>query len=83
MFLSLMFLSFPVLLAAGEPDGVLPTDAPVRRIAFGSCAHQDKPQPIWDVIATAEPDLLLLGDNVYADSSDPQRIRAAYKKLGQ
>ena len=35
---------------------------------FGSCADQDKPLPIFDTIAAAKPDLLLLiGDNIYAD----------------
>lgn len=41
---------------------------PVRRIAFGSCAKQWKPQPIWTAIADAQPDLFLfLGDNIYGD----------------
>ncbi len=46
-------------------------DDPARiltRIAFGSCADQDKPLPIFDTMAAAKPDLLLLlGDNMYAD----------------
>jgi alkaline phosphatase D len=43
-------------------------DRPVARIAFGSCVHQDKPQPIWETIAAAKPDLFLfLGDNIYHD----------------
>jgi len=40
----------------------------LQRIAFGSCAMQFKPQPIWDTIAKQKPDLFLfLGDNIYAD----------------
>lgn len=54
----------------------------VTRIAFGSCAHQDRPQPIWDAIREAEPErFLFIGDNVYADTSDPAAMRAAYAKL--
>lgn len=48
---------------------------PVRfRVAFGSCArYQQQPrQPIWDVITAYDPNLFFwLGDNVYADSLDP------------
>jgi alkaline phosphatase D len=41
---------------------------PLTRIAFGSCAHQDKPQPIWDAILAWRPELFLFaGDNVYGD----------------
>ena len=40
----------------------------VDRIAFGSCAKQWEPQPIWDTIAAAEPDLFIfLGDAIYGD----------------
>ena len=38
----------------------------LTRIAFGSCADQRRPQPIWNAIAATNPDLFLfLGDNVY------------------
>ena len=41
---------------------------PLTTIAFGSCADEDRDQPIWSVIAGHEPDLFLfIGDNVYAD----------------
>ena len=59
------------------------------RIAFGSCADDDKPNhPIWDALAAAKPDaMLLLGDNVYGDtrdfiaSGDADLLRAEYAKL--
>ena len=45
-----------------------PEDAVIDTLAFGSCARQDKPQPIWDEIAAHEPDVFLfIGDNMYAD----------------
>lgn len=58
----------------------------VETIAFGSCAKEDKPQPIWDVIADDEPDLFLfIGDNVYADQpsvpTSGEEIRASYDQL--
>jgi len=59
--------------AAGEP---------VKRVAFGSCAHQDKDQPIWDAILAAKPDLFVfLGDNIYGDTRDPAVMKAKYAQL--
>lgn len=41
---------------------------PIRKIAFGSCAKQWEPQPIWRTIAAQDPDLFLfLGDAIYGD----------------
>jgi alkaline phosphatase D len=43
------------------------TDGALRRIAFGSCIDQTKPQPIWETVLADEPDLFIFGgDNVYA-----------------
>lgn len=59
-----------------EPGSVL------SRIAFGSCADEKRPQPIWSAVRAAKPDLFIfLGDNVYADTSDMAQLRAAYAKL--
>src|SRR5262245_2849908 len=71
------FLSLPPAPGrAGEPV------APLRRIAFGSCAHQDRPQPIWESVVAARPDLFLfIGDTVYADTTDMDVMRAKYRKL--
>jgi alkaline phosphatase D len=42
-------------------------DGALRRIAFGSCIDQTKPQPIWDTVLADRPDLFIFGgDNVYA-----------------
>ena len=55
---------------------------PLSRIAFGSCVHQDKEQPVWDAIVKTFPELfLLLGDNIYADTQDIEVMRAKYAKL--
>ena len=59
------------------------------RIAFGSCADDDKPEhPIWDAIVASDPDaFLLIGDNVYADTPELKAnpsaalLRAEYAKL--
>ncbi len=54
---------------------------PLSRIAFGSCADQDKPQPIWDAILAYRPELFIFaGDNVYGDfrSADAANLKRAY-----
>jgi alkaline phosphatase D len=55
----------------------------LARVAFGSCVHQDKPQPIWDRIVEVRPDLfLLIGDAIYADVPKDTVMAEAYAKLG-
>lgn len=57
-------------------------DKALTRIAFGSCAQQSDPQPIWNVIAQAKPDLFLfIGDNIYADTEDMKEMAAKYQTL--
>jgi alkaline phosphatase D len=52
------------------------------RIAFGSCAHEDHPLPIFKTIIKQNPDLFIfLGDNIYADTEDPEVMRHKYKLL--
>ena len=53
-----------------------------KRIAFGSCAHQNKPQPVLERVVEQSPDLFIyLGDNIYGDSRDMDVLRAKYAKL--
>lgn len=66
-------------------------DQPIKKIAFGSCATQQRPCPIWSTIADYQADwLLLLGDNIYADivegrlkPATPERIQEAYDELAR
>ena len=58
-------------------------EQPLERIAFGSCAKQDKPQPIWDAVIETRPQrFLFIGDNIYGDSQDMEVLRAKYALLG-
>ena len=51
-------------------------------ISFGSCGHQDKPQPIWKAILGERPDMFIfLGDNIYGDSTDMKVLERKYAKL--
>ena len=55
------------LLLPAQPRAQTPP-APLTRIAFGSCADEEKPQPIWDAVMAYRPELFLFaGDNVYGD----------------
>lgn len=55
----------------------------ISRIAFGSCARQDRPQPVWDAINETQPELFLfIGDNIYADTLDMAVMRQKYETLG-
>lgn len=60
----------------------LSAEEPLTKIAFGSCAQQENPLPIFAKIAAQKPQLYLaLGDNIYADTVDLEVMKAKYKKL--
>jgi alkaline phosphatase D len=51
----------------------------ITTLGFGSCQHEDRPVPIWETINAAHCDaFVLLGDNIYADTSDPAVFRKKY-----
>jgi len=55
---------------------------PLERIAFGSCAKQDQPQPIWDAVLEARPQVFLfLGDNIYGDTQDMATLERKWSLL--
>lgn len=69
-------LILPALDVAGNEKIV------ISRIALGSCARQDKPQPIWDAVVNAKPQLYLaLGDNIYGDTEDMAVMKKKYDML--
>jgi len=80
---------FAALVALAFASVAPAQDKPLTRIAFGSCADQDKPLPIFDTIAATKPELLLLiGDNIYADLDKSRKvtadvIREKYETLGK
>ncbi|MEM1246484.1 MAG: alkaline phosphatase D family protein [Acidobacteriota bacterium] len=56
--------------------------SPLKRLAFGSCAGQDEPQPIWDAVLAESPELWIwAGDNVYGDTEDMDMLRQKYGRL--
>jgi alkaline phosphatase D len=71
-----------IAVAFSATQALSQNDKPLSRIAFGSCARQDRPQPIWDTIVKAKPDLFLfIGDNIYADTTDIEVMRTKYAQL--
>jgi alkaline phosphatase D len=72
-----------ILLSACNPC-LSAAETPLQNIAFGSCAKQFHPQPIWDSIIKADPDLFIfLGDNIYGDTTDMEKLRAKYQQLAE
>ncbi len=69
--------SVPLAARAGIP---IDPGAAVTRVAFGSCNRTTLPQPIWDPVLAAEPQLWIwLGDNVYGDTDDMAVMRSKYE----
>ena len=53
-------------------------------IAFGSCGHQDEPQPILALAASHTPDaFIFLGDNIYGDTDDMDTLCAKYRRWSE
>lgn len=52
----------------------------LKSLAFGSCNDQKKPNPFWEVLSKESPDVLvLMGDNIYADTTDMDKMRSDYR----
>ncbi|MDP6037216.1 MAG: alkaline phosphatase D family protein [Candidatus Latescibacteria bacterium] len=59
-----------------------PLFAEQTRIAFGSCARLDLPQPIWHSVVDWKPNVFVtLGDIIYADTEDMAEMQNAYDKM--
>lgn len=83
-------LSIIVMLLITSPVAARPLDPgsfderPLSRIAFGSCANHEKPQPIWNTIRRWSPDVFVfLGDNVYGDTEDMAVLASKYDMLAE
>jgi alkaline phosphatase D len=80
----LYFLFLLTFINLTTSSRIFADDAQSLTIGFGSCAEQTREQPIWDTIASHNPELfILMGDNVYIDSDDPLKMKADYHKLSQ
>lgn len=79
--------SLLLLAILGTPQIAPPVQADeplLSRFAFGSCAKQDRPQPIWKSVVEFRPQFFtFLGDNIYGDTEDMAVLRAKYQELGK
>lgn len=76
------FLLFLVSCFNSPQEGQASSSKILQRIAFGSCASQEEPQPIWETIVSKSPDLFLfIGDNIYADTEDTAVMKNKYAQL--
>jgi alkaline phosphatase D len=80
-----LFFSFALyFFLSCQPSKDQQQPIPITKIAFGSCASQDKPQPILDVAVSHQPDYFIyLGDNIYGDSHEPDTLRMKYARLAE
>tara|TARA_B110000259_G_scaffold2104_1_gene2501 strand:+ start:92 stop:1219 length:1128 start_codon:yes stop_codon:yes gene_type:complete len=55
----------------------------ITKIAFGSCASEKHPLPIFYNVIKHNPDLFIfLGDNIYGDTKNMDSLKKKYKLLG-
>ncbi len=75
---SVLIVAFSLFLLSTYAQGLT-----IQKIAFGSCSHEDKKQPLLSLAAKEGPDLFIyLGDNIYGDTEDMAELMAKYRKLG-
>ena len=66
------------------PYRSLDTSKSIETFAFGSCNHQNQPQPLWTLIDKNNPQLMIMmGDNVYASDKELKPIVDQYLKLNE
>ena len=83
--LSSWILTLGLLVVVSLPSASAEERA-LTRIAFGSCADQHHPQPIWDKVLAYDPELFIFaGDNVYGDdrSGTLMELRGAYARAAK
>lgn len=81
-----LVLGIALTLAIAVPGRAAPPPTPglLQRVAFGSCADQAKPQPVWDAVLAAKPDVFVLaGDNIYGDTENMAVLQRKYEQLDQ
>ena len=60
-----------------------PPSTEITKIAFGSCASEKHPLPIFYNVVKHKPDLFIfLGDNIYGDTKNMDSLKKKYKLLG-
>lgn len=78
--LIVVILFIPIICnASGKNIKMLQNLERLEHFAFGSCNSQKRSQPLWKYINKDSPQLWVWGgDNIYADTSDPNKIYELY-----
>lgn len=78
----LFLLSFTFLTCQNKVSKKETKQPVTTRIAFGSCAKQDKAQPLLNLATELKPDFFIyLGDNIYGDTRDMDVLKKKYAQL--
>lgn len=79
----LLRYSFSLLALLALPTIAFSQGPVIQKICFGSCADEDKNQPLLSLAAKESPDLFIyLGDNIYGDTKNMAELMSKYLKLG-
>jgi alkaline phosphatase D len=72
------------LLSCSKKESQITEAQPLQtKITFGSCGHQNDPQPVLERVAEQRPDFFIyLGDNIYSDTYSMDTLRQNYTILG-
>ena len=74
-----LFVGHSEVVLTQSETPILDPETTLVKIAFGSCADEEKPQPIWSTIIQYKPQLFLfLGDNVYGDKIAGRRVEKSF-----
>ncbi len=72
----------PVVAAEEVAENPVVAEESQFKIAFGSCAHQKHPLPIFNRVVEHKPDLFVfLGDNIYGDTNNMKLLRQKYDMM--
>jgi alkaline phosphatase D len=83
-FLSVIFALIIASCTKPRETSTSENDLTVYKIAFGSCAEQQKPQPVLERVVEQNPDIFVyLGDNIYSDTYSLDTLKKNYRILGE
>jgi len=72
----------PIQFKCTNTHVTIPYEKNLQHISFGSCANENKEQPILNDIVANKPDIFIyLGDNVYVDSKKQSTFLNVYSSL--
>lgn len=71
-----------VLLTAGPALAQAPATGLLSRVAFGSCLDTNCPQPVWEAVIAARPQVFIFLDTTMSSADLPPALRSTCEALG-